>query len=296
MGDNQFFGVNHMSEEKGMSSARRFQDNKAIIEVIDTAYQCGIHAFSFSTHDRVKFICDHFREHRDKYMDLRLYPCLPYAQKYAHAVNEKGLVGAIKDVLVSDNSAGQMFSMMASGVSAVIKQDPTEIMKLLVDAEMKMFRGLNVKVVFLQNIITDMILGLGFKDVFKEYARHIEQKYQAKAGFMTLNMPMLVQFLEECGVEDPIVCSAINKVGFQMNPGVEAYEKQLNTGSFNAMAMSVMAAGAVPPREALEYVTQFRNIRSIFFGASSRAHIQQTKDMIEELDDKTRFHTKKKAC
>ena len=60
-GDNQFFGINHMSEEKAQAQAERFRDTKAIIRVIDAAYECGIHAFMFNTHDKVAEICDHFR-------------------------------------------------------------------------------------------------------------------------------------------------------------------------------------------------------------------------------------------
>jgi len=41
-----------------------------------------------------------------------------------------------------------------------------EVMKILVDAEMRMFHGLNVKAIFLQNIITDLLLGIGAKQVF----------------------------------------------------------------------------------------------------------------------------------
>lgn len=282
MGDNQFFGVNHMSEEKGMARAMRFQDISAIVDVLDTAYECGIRAFSFSTHDKVQLLCDHFRANPEKYADLRLYPGLPYAQKYAHLVNEKGILGAIKDVLVSDNTAGQMFSMMARGGAAAFTQDPIETMKLLIDVEMKMFRDLNVRVVFLQNVLTDLLLGVGIKDIFKAFVTYIEEEYGVRAGFMTLNMPMLVDFLLDCGIEDPIVCSAINKVGFQMNPDRDSYEKTLRSGHFSAMAMSVMAAGAVPPREAFEYVGGLKNVHSIFFGASSRAHIEQTIEIINE--------------
>src|SRR5690349_4209706 len=36
-GDNQFFGVNHMSEEKARTQAMRFQANAAVIEVLDIA-------------------------------------------------------------------------------------------------------------------------------------------------------------------------------------------------------------------------------------------------------------------
>jgi N-acetylglucosaminyldiphosphoundecaprenol N-acetyl-beta-D-mannosaminyltransferase len=47
------------------------------------------------------------------------------------------------------------------------------------------------------------------------------------------------------------------------------------------MAMSNLASGAVPPEEAVEYVAGLRNVKSIVFGASSKAHILQTKEMIE---------------
>ena len=41
-GDNQFFGINHMSDEKARAQAMRFQDIKAIIEVLEAAYYEGI--------------------------------------------------------------------------------------------------------------------------------------------------------------------------------------------------------------------------------------------------------------
>ena len=39
-------------------------------------------------------------------------------------------------------------------------------MKMLIDIEMKIFRGLNIKVVFLQNIVTDLVLGFDIKEIF----------------------------------------------------------------------------------------------------------------------------------
>jgi len=282
LGDNQFFGVSHMSEEKGMARARRFQDINAIMEILDAAYEAGVHAFTFSTHDRVQQICDHFRANPQKYSDLRLYPVLPYAQKYAHLVNEKGIVGAMKQVVMADSTAAQMVSMIARGGAAVLKQDPMQIMKLLIDAEMKMFRDLTVEVVFLQNNVADLLLGFGIKDIFTEFVTYIQQKYNARAGFMTVNMPRLVDFLLRCGIEEPVVCSAINKLGFQMNPDITSYEETLKSKPFQALAMSIMAAGLVPPREAIEYVTCFKNIKSILFGASTKAHVVQTKELLEK--------------
>ena len=69
IGDNQFFGINHMSEEKARAQAMRFQDTAAIIDVLDAAYAEGIKTFMCTTHERVAEVCTHFRDYREKYPD-----------------------------------------------------------------------------------------------------------------------------------------------------------------------------------------------------------------------------------
>ncbi|MBN1805943.1 MAG: hypothetical protein JW837_11895 [Sedimentisphaerales bacterium] len=269
-----------MSEEKAQAQAERFKDSQAIIDVIDAAYECGIHAFMFNTHDRVAQLCDHFRANPDKYSDIRLYPSMPYAHKYANAVNEKGMIGALSQFMFAGRTAGQAIATVLRGGKTVINKDMIEVMKLLVDAEMRMFRGLNVKAIFLQNIVTDLLLGLGIKDVFITFANHIKATYNVDPAFNTMNMPHLVNFLQDCGIENPIVCSSINKAGYLMCPNREEYEKTLATKQFRALAMSVLASGAVPVDEAIDYVCKLPNIQGIVFGASSKTHINQTREMI----------------
>ena len=88
-GDNQFFGVNHMSEEKARAQAIRFQPTQAIIDVLDVAYDEGIRTFMCTTHERVELICDHVRADPDRYQEMAFYPCMPYAHKYANAATEE---------------------------------------------------------------------------------------------------------------------------------------------------------------------------------------------------------------
>jgi len=271
-----------MSEEKAQAQSEHFKDIETIIQVVDTAYDAGIHAFMFNTHERVGELCDHFRANPERYSDLRLYPSLPYAHKYANSVNEKGIVGTLKDVIFPGSSIGEVFGAIARGGKSIIKQDIIEIMKLLIDIELRMFRGLNIKAVFLQNIVTDLMLGLGIQEVFVEFTNYIKSKYGVEPAFNSMNMPALVDFLLECGIENPIVCSSVNKIGYLMNPGKEAYEETIRTKPFRPMAMSILASGAVSPREAIDYVVGQENIQSIVFGASSRSHIIQTKEMIEQ--------------
>jgi hypothetical protein len=278
-GDNQFFGVNHMSEEKARAQSMRFQDIDAVIEVLDSAYDEGISTFMCTTHDRVASICDHVRADPGRYRDMRFYPCMPYAHKYANAVTEDGMLGAVRRFLPQEG----LFDAALRGGKSFARKDIEGITTLLIDAEMKMFEGLSTPVVFLQNVVVDLLLGLGFKDALRIFADHVRRRYAAEPGFITMNLPALLQVLDEVGVENPIVCANINKIGFRMCGGLEAYEKALRTRQFRAIAMSVFASGAIPPREAVEWVCDQPNIASIVFGASSASHIRSTRELVDEL-------------
>lgn len=278
-GDNQFFGVNHMSEEKARAQAMRFQDLAAVLTVLEAAYAEGIRTFMCTTHDRVGEICDYFRAQRPRFPDYQFYPCMPYAHKYANAVTDHGMLDALRRFLPEDGALG---AMMKGGV-ALAKKDVRVIVQLLVDAEMKMFDGLSTPVIFLQNVVTDLLLGLGFKDAFIYFAEHVRSQYGAEPGYITMNLPRLLDVLDEVEIVNPIVCANINKIGFRMCGGVDAYERAIAERQFRPIAMSVLASGAVPPREAIEYVCAQPRIESIVFGASSAGNIRQTKQLIDEL-------------
>lgn len=278
-GDNQFFGVNHMSEEKALAQSIRFRNTEAIIDVLKIAYDEGIRVFMCTTHDRIAEVCDYFRAHQDSYGDLQFYPCMPYAHKYANAVTELGMLGALKSFLPDEGKLGALFR----GGAAVARKDLQGMIGLLVDAEMKMFQGLKTPVIFLQNVFADLILGLGMHDVFRIFADHIRNKYKAEPGFITMNIPMMLDALEGCGIENPVICADINKLGFRMCGGMKKYEEIIATRKFQPIAMSVLASGAIPPREAIEYVCGQSNIQSIVFGASGRENIRQTKSLIEQF-------------
>ncbi|HVX00540.1 MAG TPA: hypothetical protein VHA52_08925, partial [Candidatus Babeliaceae bacterium] len=140
--------------------------------------------------------------------------------------------------------------------------------------------------IFLQNVITDMLLGLGMMDVLKSFHDYVGKKYNAEAGFITMNMPLLLQRLEASGIENPIICASINAIGFRMSGGKELYESTLKTKKLRAIAMQVLAGGAIDAKSAIQYVCGLPNIESILFGASSRGNIEQTVGYIHEFDKK----------
>lgn len=276
-GDNQFFGVNHRSEEKARIQAMRFQDIDAIIEVLDDAYEEDVRSFMCTTHERVALICEHMRTNPLRYREFKFMPCMPYAHKYANAVTEDGLLGALKRFMPEDG----VFNASLQAGLALASKDIEGIITLLVDAEMKMFSGLNTPVVFLQNVVVDLLLGLGFNEGLLIFAHHVRRRYGAEPGFISMNLPMLLDTLEVLGIDNPIVCSNINKIGFRMPGGLEAYSRALAGRRCRAIAMSVFASGAIAPRDAIEWVCAQPNIEAIVFGASSRANIRQTKELVQ---------------
>ena len=278
-GDNQFFAVNHISDEKSRAQALKFRDDSAIIRTLDYAIAAGIDTFMCTTHERISNICDFIREHPAKYENFTIYPCLPYAHKYANAVTELGIVGTLKEY-----TPGNFFGSILKGGFAYLSKDYLSIMELLIDAELKMFKGIKTPIIFLQNVVTDLLLGLQMKDIFRAFYDYIIKKYNAEPGFITMNMPKLLTVCEEIGIENPIVCTSINKAGFRMSGGKELYEKVLHTKKARIIAMQIFAGGAISSRAAIEYVCALPNIESILFGASSQGNIAETVSLIKQFD------------
>ncbi len=277
-GDNQFFGVNHMSEEKARAQAMRFQSLDAIMSVLDSAHDAGVTTFMCTTHDRIAGVVDRVRANPQRYERQSFYPCMPYAHKYANAMAEAGMFGAVKQFLPDE---GFLDAAMRGGKSFA-KKDIEGVITLLVDAEMKMFQGVRTPVIFLQNVVVDFLLGMGFLEAFRIFADHVSSRYQAEPGFITMNMPRLLDALESVGIENPIICSNINKLGFRMSGGIDSYLDALNNRKFRAIAMSVFASGAIRPDEAIEWVASLPNIESSVFGASSRANIESTAGLVSK--------------
>ena len=278
-GDNQFFGVNHMSEEKARAQQMRFQDIGAIQSVLDVALDEGVRTFMCTTHDRVAEIADNMRADPARYADVQFFPGMPYAHKYANAVTEDGMIGAIRKFLPDDG----FLDAAVRGGRSLARKDIEGIITLLVDAEMKMFAGLSTPVIWLQNVVVDLLLGLNFNEAFRIFHDHVRAKYGAEPGFITMNAPLLASRLSQLGLERPLICANFNKLGFRMSGGQDAYRSMLRDGDVRFVAMSVLASGAIPAREAIEWVCAEPNVESIVFGASSRANIRSTRELVEEF-------------
>lgn len=57
-----------------------------------------------------------------------------------------------------------------------------ELMKLLVDAEMNRFQGLQTPAIFVPNVVSDRLFGLKIYPVLAEFHRYIRERYEARPG------------------------------------------------------------------------------------------------------------------
>jgi hypothetical protein len=232
----------------------------------------------FTTHHQLEPVLEKINSN-SKFKDFKLIPCIPYAHKYANAMLEDGVFEAINKFI-----PGSKIKAGLKGVGSLISADPVPVMQLLVDSEMKQLKGMNVEAIFLLNIVTDLLIGLGMHNMFLEFSNYVEKKYNVKAGFFTLNYIRLHDILvNELGMVNPIICSDVNKIGFRMNPNQESVEAKINEKSSQNIAMSILASGAIRPKEAIDYIGSLKGINSAVFGASSPAHILETKELLEAV-------------
>ena len=276
-GDNQFFGVNHISDEKSRAQLIKFKTDQAIINVLDIAKEAGVNTFMCTTYARIGNICKHIKANPANYSDYKIYPCMPYAHKYANAVTELGMMGVLKSYM-----PGNIFTTALKGGMAFLSKDYQKMMELMIDAEMKMFEGIDTPVIFLQNVVTDLLLGLRAYQMLYAFNAYVKKKYNAEAGFITMNLPLLHKVLLDGGIENPIICTSFNKEGFRMSGGTKAYEAVLAQKNARIIAMQIFGGGFIAPKEAIEYVNGLPGISSILFGASSAANIKQTVGLIHQ--------------
>lgn len=281
-GDNQFFGINHRSQEKAEELSKHFSQLENILKVYDDAIDCGVKAIMLNSNQKAIEITDFFRENKSKYGDLTWYPSIPYPHKYADMVNKLGLFPAINEALFKNNSTMGLISMATKGITAAFNKDVLKIMEMLIDVEFKIFKGLDVKVLFLQNVVTDFLLGYNIKDVFVHYCEYVRKKYKVTPGFITLNMPYMKAKFEEWGIEEVCICSSINAAGFNMYPTKEEYERVIaanDSNKYQLMAMNVLVSGSIGVQKSFDYINKL-NIQSVVFGASSKEHIKSSAEVI----------------
>lgn len=275
LGDNQFFGVNHMSQEKGHESELKFKDISKIQETLHAALDYGVTGVMFSTHPLIYQITDMMRSDKRICKQMGIYVNMPYIMKYVRMLSEMGMFNTIKTTLTG-NKGWKKLKFLLRSTGSLLSGNYKNLVHRLIEAELSPFYKLQIKSVFLHNAICDILLGYKLTSLLFDYNYYVSEKLKLVPAYGTLNYPKFSQLLGDSGIKQPIIMTSINKKGFLMNPNREAVEKSIKQQEDHILAMATLASGRLEPEEAYKYLFSLPNIESVVVGLSSKRHAEET--------------------
>lgn len=280
LGDNQFFGVNHMSQDKGRATYEQFKDQNEIKRILKYGLSKGVKGVMFSTHPSIYEICDMIRADEELRSNLNIYVNVPYIIKYVSMVTEMGMYNTIKTVLKGKSGRGKTKFLLETGVN-VLTLNHLGILERLVDVELAPFHDLNVKAIFLHNALCDLILGYDMKAVAVAFDKYVRKRYHAIPAYGTLNFSAYSKFLDDCGLQNSLIMTAVNKKGFLMNPSRDQVVSDIAKSGHTVLAMATLASGRLLPEEAYSYIAGTA-VKNVVVGLSSKKHADETFGIIRK--------------
>ena len=195
-------------------------------------------------------------------------------------VNEKGMM-SLFSYLIKNTS---FIKNIIGGIKLISTQNLRSLTPLALDLEIP--RSLKKgSFIYLQNIITDMLIGMGRGDILCEFIKYLV-KIGYKPGIITLNPIMLDNIIKnlenEVWLKDLIVCFNINKEAFNVFPSLESVEGLIKTKPrYKLMGMSVFASGASDIPESVEYIKSL-NLDYVVFGSSKIENIKSNFNLFKK--------------
>jgi hypothetical protein len=277
LGHNQFIGISHTSEERGIELQKKFYDASSIYKVVEIAASMGYKNMIIETHPKMLEFLEYYL--KSQTFDMNFYLQVPHIQGYIQKMNENGISGLFKD-LVQRDGIKNLSSMALKNVINFAKKDYFSIASSALQLEVSPFLDVNIKALLLHNVSTDLFLSLQVSNAFTEYDNYVKDNLQLRVGFTTLNFQLFKKSFEKWNMGTPLVMTPINPKGFDMNPSRECVEQSIKNFPGEIIAMNILGGGAFPVNDAHIYLDNFKNIRYCVVGASSREHL---KELIETL-------------
>lgn len=238
------------------------------------AMELGVKGVFFSTHPDIYEITDMMREDQALRNHFNIYVNVPYIVKYISMVNTVGPVGTVQTMLQGKNAKSNM-KFFLEGAKNLFTTDYISLAMQLVEVEVAPFHDLNVKSVLLHNSLCDLALAYGMIDVIKSFDSYVKDKFGVIPGYGTQNYPAFAKFLKKAGLKKSFVMTAVNEMGFYMNPGKQAYEEYLKQDDNTVLAMASLASGRLKPEKAYQYLNAV-GIKHVVVGLSSKEHAEET--------------------
>ena len=269
LGDNQFFGVNHFDLKKGEKTKLKFDTTTKIEAFINDSLEIGLDGFMINSNEKGYEIVNAWKFDSAK----EIHYSIPYPHKYASMVNENGMMSLFGHIIRNTS----FIKNLIGGIKLVATQNLKSITPLALNLEVPK----NLKkgsYIYMQNIITDLLMGMGRGDILIEFIKSVS-KMGYKPGIITLNPIMFDKLLKNeqdaNWLEDLVVCFNINKEGFNVFPSLDAVECFIESRpKYKLMGMSIFASGAANIPASINYIKKL-NLDYVVFGSSRIENIQK---------------------
>tara|TARA_B110000114_G_scaffold176798_1_gene207864 strand:+ start:6 stop:848 length:843 start_codon:yes stop_codon:yes gene_type:complete len=269
LGDNQFFGVNHFDLNKGAKTKLKFDTTSKIEIFIKDSLESGLDGFMINSNEKGYKII----EVSEFDIAKEIHYSIPYPHKYASMVNEKGMLSLFTYIIKNTS----MFNNIICGIKLIWSQNLKSIVPLALNLEVPK----NLKkgsYIYMQNIITDLLIGMGRGDILIEFINSVI-KMGYRPGIITLNPLMFDELIksekDSIWLKDLIVCFNINKEGFNVMPSIGSVENFIESSPrYKLMGMSVFASGAANIPSSIDYIKKLK-LDYVVFGSSRIDNIQK---------------------
>jgi len=275
LGDNQFFGVNHFDLKKGEKTKNKFDNTSKIEGFIKESHKIGLDGFMINSNELgYKLIANSSFEGNKE-----IHYSIPYPHKYADMINESGMLSLGVHVIKNTSIIKNIFI----GFKYLFTRNIKHIIPLILDIEVPK----NLKkgsYVYLQNIITDLLLGIGREDLIIGFINSVT-KMGYKPGIITLNPVLLNEHLQSNDkinlIKDLIVCFNINKEGFNVFPNLQKVEDLIKSKTqYKLMGMSIFASGAGNIPFSIDYIKKLP-LDYIVFGTSKLSNVESNMKLLK---------------
>ena len=275
LGDNQFFGVNHFDLNKGEKTKLKFDSLNKIEDFINDSLSFGLDGFMINSNDiGYKLISQtNFK------MNKEIHYSIPYPHKYANMINESGMLSLLKHVTLNTS----FWKNILIGIKFILTRNVKYLIPLSLDVEVPS----NLKkgsYVYMQNIITDLLIGMGRGDLIVNFINSVS-KMGYKPGLITLNPIKLDCILHEnkvSKISDLIICFNINKQGFNVFPSRSIVETFINSRpNYKLMGMSIFASGGSDIPSSINFIKKL-NLDYVVFGTSKLKNVKSNFELLND--------------
>ena len=276
LGDNQFFGINHYDLAKGSKTKERFGTDESIMEFIIEALEIGLDGFMMNSNERGYRIVSEIQLEKN----TEIHYSVPYPHKFATIVNENGMLHLFRYIL----NKSSFSSLLGRVPLFILKRDFKDILPLILDLEIpkQLPEG---SYVYLQNIVTDLVLGLKREDLLLEFCKIVIRKGY-RPGLITLNPVLLEKYVDTFPrkmQKSIMLCFNINKTGFNVFPSKIEVEKFINRKHFfKKMGMSILSSGGINDiQDSLSYI-KLLPLDYVTYGSSRINNIQSNYNHLKQ--------------